>query len=144
MKNDFDAFVENLQQRILDETRAEFGDVAFERWRRPICNGMLENPDGYACIKGQCGDTMEMFLIFENGRVKNASHTTDGCGSSTVCGSYAAEMAIGKSPDELLAITGETILNILGKFPKGDEHCAFLAAETLQEALSNYMVSTSR
>jgi nitrogen fixation NifU-like protein len=36
-------------------------------------------------------------------------------------------------------ITGETILQVLGGLPKEDEHCAFLAAETLQEALEDYM-----
>jgi hypothetical protein len=27
----------------------------------------------------------------------------------------------------------------LGRFPKEDEHCAFLAAESLQSALDDYM-----
>ena len=85
---------------------------------------------------------MEIFLKFEHDHVKQAAYWTDGCASSTVCGSFAAEIAIEKNPDELCEITGETILNILGRFPKEDEHCAFLAAETLQDALNNYMMKT--
>jgi len=57
-----------------------------------------------------------------------------------VCGSFAAELALGKSPDELVEITGDAILKILGGLPKEDEHCAFLAGETLQEALNEYMI----
>jgi len=49
-------------------------------------------------------------------------------------------MARGKTPDELLDVTGEAILNRLGGLPKEDEHCAHLAGETLQEALNDFMV----
>ena len=87
---------------------------------------------------------MEIYLRFENERVKKASFQTDGCGSSTICGSFAAELALGKDPDELTYITGETILNILGSMPEEDRHCAFLAAETLQDALNDYMIKPNR
>ena len=82
---------------------------------------------------------MEICLKFNDDRVVEASYMTDGCGASTVCGSFAAEIVHGKTPDELTDITGETILEKIGKFPKENEHCAFLAAETIQEALQKYM-----
>ena len=53
-------------------------------------------------------------------------------------------MALGKSPDELLVITGEAISEKLGGLPKEYEHCAFLAAETLQEALNDYIIKRPR
>jgi nitrogen fixation NifU-like protein len=84
---------------------------------------------------------MEMFIVFKNGRVKTATYTTDGCGASTVCGSFTVEMAIGKTPDEVAGITGEKVLAAIGTFPEEDRHCAFLAAETLQTALDAYMQS---
>jgi hypothetical protein len=59
----------------------------------------------------------------------------DGCGSSTVCGSFADEPAIGKAPGELVEITGETILKILGSFPEENRHCAFLAAARFKTPL---------
>ena len=144
MGDDLDSFVEDLQSQIFEETKAAYGDVGFERWRKPLFMGRMENPDGYGRIKGSCGDTMEVFLKFENDRVKKASFQTDGCGTSTMCGSFAAELAIGKEPDELTDITGETIINILGTMPEEDRHCAFLAAETLQDALNDYMVQPNK
>ena len=84
------------------------------------------------------------FLKFEKNKVKAATFLTDGCGSSTVCGSFGAELALGKTPDELVEITGETILKILGKFPEENRHCAFLAADTLQDALNDYMIKGGR
>ena len=144
MSKELDDFVENLQNEIFEETRAAYGDIAFERWLKPVCMGLMDNPDGYRCVTGSCGDTMQIFLKFENGQVKDASFLTDGCGSSAVCGSFAAEMAIGKSPDEVLDITGESILQRVGGLPEEDKHCAFLSADALQEALHDYMIKPER
>ncbi|MFW5908434.1 MAG: iron-sulfur cluster assembly scaffold protein, partial [Desulfosalsimonas sp.] len=93
----------------------------------------------FARITGECGDTIEIFLKFENNTVTDASYLTDGCASSAICGSFAAELAMGKNPDELIDITGETVLNAIGRLPKEDHHCARLAAAALQEALGDYM-----
>jgi len=139
MTDDFDTFVQDLQEQIYDEARKDYGDVAYERWRNPRYVGALENPDGYGRLTGTCGDTMQIFLKFQGDRVTEASFQTDGCGSSTVCGSFAAELALGKTPEELTEITGDIILDILGGLPEEDRHCAFLAAGTLQEALDSYM-----
>ena len=135
----FDQFVNNLQNRIFDETRQAYGELGFQRWRNPLYRGALKNADGHGRVTGSCGDTMQIYLKFENERVADASFLTDGCGASTVCGSLAAETALCKTPEELSDVTGETILEILGVFPKEDQHCAHLAAEALNEALNDYM-----
>jgi len=144
MGDSADDFVRNLQEQIFQEIQEAYGEKAYHRWLHPVYMGSIKNPDGYACLTGVCGDTMEIFLRFENGRVKEALFRADGCGSSIVSASFAAEMALGKNPDELLEITGKAILDELEKLPKEDEHCAFLAAETLQEALNDYMIKQTR
>jgi nitrogen fixation NifU-like protein len=140
MGDDFDDFVHDLQDQIFEETRVTYGDVAFQRWLKPLYNGRIELADGYGRVTGSCGDTVEIFLRFESGKVKQALFQTDGCGSSTVCGSFAAGLALGKSPDEVAAITGETILEILGGLPEEDRHCAFLAVDALHQSLHNFMM----
>jgi len=141
MNDELDEFADNLQNQIYEETQATYGKTAFDRWLNPLYVGKIDNPDGYACLTGSCGDTMEMFLKFENGMVKQSSFQTNGCGSSIVCASFAAEMAIGKNPDQILVISGDAILEKLGGLPEDDRHCAFLASETLQEALHDYMIN---
>jgi len=143
MSDSFDEFVEALQDQIYSDTKEAYGEIGFERWLHPKYMGPTEGADGYGRVTGSCGDTMEIYLKFEGGRVSHASFQTDGCGASTVCGSFAAQEAHGKTPDELVHITGETILDILGTFPEEDRHCAFLAAETLQEALNEYMMKNT-
>ena len=140
MSDNFDDFINELQNQIHDETREAYGKVGFERWLNPLYAGTMADADGYGRLTGSCGDTMEVYLRFKGDRVCEALFHTDGCGASTVCGSFAAELARGRTPDELAEISGEMILKILGSFPKEDQHCAFLAAETLQEALNDYMI----
>ncbi len=140
MNDDFDTFADNLQEQIFDEVKEAFGEAGFQRWRNHEYNGRMQNYDTSARIKGDCGDTMELFLKFAGNRVQSASYFTDGCASSSICGSFTAETVIGKDPDELTEITGEAVLKKIGRFPKGDKHCAFLAAETLREALRCYMI----
>lgn len=140
MINELDDFVQNLQDQINEEARATYGDVVYKRWLNPRFMGTIDDPDGYGRVTGTCGDTMEIFLRFEKGHVKKASFQTDGCDASTVSASFATEMTLGKSPNELMDITGEVILKRIGGLPKEEGHCAFLAGNTIQEALNNYMI----
>ncbi len=134
-----DAFLDDLQEKIFDEARETYGRRGFERWRNPLHHGELDAPDAHARVTGECGDTMEIFLKFEKDRVSQASYCTNGCASSGISGSFAAELAMGKNPDELVQITGEEVLEAIGRLPEEDRHCAALAANTLQEALGIYM-----
>ena len=109
--------------------------------KNPLYMGVMEDADGHGRVTGTCGDTMEMFLKFDLDRVARASFTTDGCGASAVCGSFAAEMALGCTAEELMTLTGENVLSRLGDIPEEDRHCAFLAAATLQAALEDCLAA---
>jgi NifU-like protein involved in Fe-S cluster formation len=82
---------------------------------------------------------MAIFLRFEGERVGAASFETDGCGPSVVCGSIAAEMAVGKTAEEILDITGDEVLARAGQIPEDHRHCAFLAVTSLHEAVNSHM-----
>lgn len=135
-----DAFLDNLQNEIFEEARQALGEKGFQRWRNPRFGGRMENPDGHGRVTGECGDTMEIFLKFKDNRVSHASYVTNGCASSTISGSFAAELTLGKDPDELTDITDETVLETIGRLPEKDQHCAGLAARTVQDALNDYMI----
>jgi nitrogen fixation NifU-like protein len=136
---ELDDFIKEIQREIHEETRKAYGKLAFERWLRPQHVGVMDSPDGYGHVAGSCGDRIEVYLRFEEDKVKEATFRTDACGSSQVCGSFAAELAFGKTPDEVAEISGETILKVLGGLSEEDRHCGLLAAEALQEALDGYM-----
>jgi nitrogen fixation NifU-like protein len=144
MGDTLDDFVHEIREQIYEETKEAYGNKAYQRWLNPLFMGSMNHPDGYATSVGVCGDTMEIFLKFDGDRVKQALFQADGCGSSSVCASFAVELSMGKAPGELLAITGEVIMETLEGLPKEDEHLAFLAAETLQQALNGYMIKKAR
>lgn len=135
----FDQFVNDLQERIFDEAREAYGEKGFDRWRNPRFNGRLASADSMARVTGDCGDSIEIYLKIANGRIEDAAYVTDGCGTSSICGSFAAELAIGRDLEAVTDIDGEAVLNAIGRLPEEDRHCADLAAAALQEALSRYM-----
>lgn len=118
MTDSLDDFIKGIQYQINEEMREAYGQVVFERWLKPRYLGIMENPDGCGHVAGSCGDRMEIFSRFEEDKVKDATFRTDGCGSSVVCGSFAAELALGKNLDEVAEISGETILEVLGGLPR--------------------------
>jgi nitrogen fixation NifU-like protein len=137
--NDLDVFLDNLQEEIFDEAKKALGDKGFDRWRHPRFTGRMSAPDGQASVTGDCGDTMEIYLKFKNEKVVAASYFTDGCASSQVAGSFAAELTLGRTPDEITDINADAVLNAIGRLPEKDRHCAGLAAGAVQEALTHYM-----
>jgi nitrogen fixation NifU-like protein len=144
MGDTLDDFVHDIKEQIYEETKEAYGEIAYQRWLNPLFMGSMKNPDGHARSVGVCGDTMEIFLQFEGDRVKEASFQANGCGSSSVCASFAAELSVGKAPGELLAISADGIMEKLERLPKEDEHLAFLAVETLQQALNDYMTKKAK
>jgi nitrogen fixation protein NifU and related proteins len=137
--SNLDDFIDNLQEQIFDEARQAYGEKGFDRWRNPRHHGRMADPDARSRLTGSCGDTMEIYLKFQNDRVADASYFTDGCASSGICGSFASELAIGRDPDGLAGITGDAVLETIGRLPAEDRHCADLAAEAVQAALEDYM-----
>ncbi len=104
----------------------------------------VKNPDGKAYITGRCGDTMEICLKFEDGRVAKTSYWTDGCAHSLNSVCAAADLAMGKTPDEITQIDADKIQESVGGLPKDHQHCAQLAEETLQAALHDYMLRSTK
>jgi nitrogen fixation NifU-like protein len=102
----------------------------------------LEHPDGKARITGRCGDTMEIDLKFRGDRVAEISYWTDGCAYSLSAVYAAADLAKGKTPDEIIEIDATVIQKTIGGLPRDQIHCADLAAETLQAALEDYMLKS--
>ena len=135
MEDRFDEFARDLQETVIRDARSYYSQKVVDLWLNPQNMGPLEQPDGYAKIKGPCGDTMEIFLEVVGGRVVKATFVTDGCGPTVAAGSMATQLAIGKTLDDARAIPQEMILNALGGLPDESRHCALLAAETLAGAI---------
>jgi nitrogen fixation NifU-like protein len=137
MATDFDRFVDDLQQQIIEETRAVYSDKVIEAFYNPRNLGRMPEPDTCGIVHGWCGDTMEIYLRLNGERIEQASFMTDGCGPTVACGSTLTTMIQGMSLQEASGITPEDLLEALGGLPEESVHCAELAVNTLREAVAS-------
>ena len=144
MKNPMDDFVDKLQEQIFEETRKVYGEEVFNRWQNPKFMGRMTNASCVGRLTGTCGDSMEIYLRIRNDKVEEASFFTEGCGASVACGSMVAELATGKDLEAASQIGGDAVLMALGGLPEEENHCAFLAAETLLAAIHEWMLQSSK
>ena len=135
-----DSFKE-LEETVMEDMRKVYSEKVIEHFLDPRNLGRIQLTDGYGEVTGSCGDTMMIWLKIKNDEVGNATFLTNGCGPSIACGSMVTELAKGKSLAEALRISQEDILNALGGLPEESLHCALLAADTLKEALRDYLAS---
>ena len=119
--------------------RESYSEIVIDHASNPRNVGMKEDADGFARITGPCGDTMEIWLKVRNDIIAEATFMTDGCGTTIVAGSMVTELARGKSAGQALAIGQQDVLNALSGLPEESQHCALLAANTLREAIKDYV-----
>ena len=99
---------------------------------------IMKDPDGYGRRTGECGDTVEMFLMVQKNRVHSVSFITDGCINTHACANCLAFLAEGKSIAEAWEITPEKVINFLETLPEENTHCAELAVGAFYLALVNF------
>ncbi|MFC1944548.1 iron-sulfur cluster assembly scaffold protein [Chloroflexota bacterium] len=135
MVSDFDRMADELQRQVL----ADYSDTVIDHAQNPRNVGDIQDADGFGSITGPCGDTMEIWLRVKNGIIRQATFWTDGCGTTIASGSMVTEMAIGKNVVDAMKTSQQDVLDALGGLPDDSSHCALLAANTLKEALKDYL-----
>lgn len=116
-----------------------YSEKVMEHFTNPRNVGMIENPDGYGKVGNPvCGDLMEMFIKVEDDIIKDIKFRTFGCGSAIATSSMVTEMAKGMRVDEAMKITRGDVADELEGLPPRKMHCSNLAANALQEAITDY------
>ena len=135
MASEFDKF----QELIMANMRKVYSEVVIDHMMNPRNMGSLADADGFGRVIGPCGDKMEIWLNVKNDAVAEASFITNGCGTSLASGSMVTELAKGKSIPGALKIGQQDVLDALDGLPEESVHCALLAANTLREAIKDYI-----
>jgi nitrogen fixation NifU-like protein len=139
MSNDFEKTANELQESIMEDAKKIYSEKVIELWLNPRNRGKVRKADGFAKIKGPCGDTMQISFKVKDGRLSKIKFMTDGCASSIAAGSMATELAQGRKIEEAAEISQEMILDALDGLPEESVHCALLASNTLKEAIKNHI-----
>ena len=132
-----DAILGDIQDQADQDAHAYLGAKAYALWRNPTHAGTFPRPDGVGDLTGSCGDSIQIEILVTNECVRAARFWTDGCGPSIVSGCAACILAEGKTLEEAASLQSKDIIHFLGGLPEDKEHCAHLAARTLQEAVGH-------
>ena len=98
----------------------------------------LENPDGYGTRTGECGDSVEFFVMLDNkGCLSSISFGVNGCIYTIACCNTVIRMAQGKPLDLAWQITPDQVAQFLETLPEDHYHCAELAVGGFYLALAD-------
>ena len=131
MEDKWDELQGKLQEMVLEG----YSENLKREFLNPKNIGKMKNPDSQIRITGECGDTVEMYLSIEKGRIKDVNFWTDGCGFTIACCSYVTRMAKGKSVEEAYKIKPEDVDAYFGGLPEENKHCAYLSVNSLKVAI---------
>ena len=140
MAEDLDRIARDIQEAVLEGYSQKFKN----EFLNPKNIGRLEHSDSHISVTGSCGDTLEICLSIENGRISDIGFMTDGCGATITCASYVTRAAKGKSIEEALEITPEDVVEYFEGLPDEHKHCAKLAVMTLTTAIEKYRSETGQ
>ena len=116
-----------------------YSQKVMDHFMNPRNVGEITDADGVG-MEGNpvCGDSMQIFIKVENDRIVDAKFRTFGCGSAIAVSSMITELVKGKTLDEALSISKETVAEELGGLPPQKMHCSNLGADALKKAIEDY------
>ncbi len=116
-----------------------YSQKVMDHFMNPRNVGEIPDADGVG-MEGNpvCGDSMQIFIKVENDRIVDAKFRTFGCGSAIAVSSMITELVKGKTLDEALSISKETVAEELGGLPPQKMHCSNLGADALKKAIEDY------
>jgi len=98
----------------------------------------VENPDGYGKRTGDCGDTIEFFVMGNNGNLDSISYDINGCVNTNACANAVVHLAsLNRGVDKAWNITPEDVAAHLKTLPSHEKHCAELAVGAFYLALGD-------
>jgi nitrogen fixation NifU-like protein len=108
-----------------------------DHFRNPRNAGELPAPALRAEVTNPaCGDQLRLTARFEGGRVAEARFLTRGCTASIAASSALTEWMVGKSYEELAALSASEIEAVLGGLEPASKHAAVLCVDGVRRLLS--------
>lgn len=123
----------------MSEQTGSYNPIVIDHFTHPRNMGEMDNPDGVGeATNPVCGDTMRLFIKVEENRVIDAKFLTFGCAAAIASSSITTEMIRGKTLEEILRISNQTVAEALGGLPPTKIHCSVLAEDAINAAVLDY------
>ena len=116
-----------------------YSEKVMDHFTNPRNVGEIENADGIG-EEGNpvCVDMMTFYIKVKDNKLEDVKFKTFGCGAAIAVSSMVSEMAKGKTLDEAMTITPESVAKELEGLPKNKFHCSNLGAQALHKAIEDY------
>lgn len=116
-----------------------YSEKVMDHFSNPRNVGEIPDADGVGTEGNPvCGDVMKIFIKVEGDRIVDAKFKTFGCGAAIAVSSMITEMVKGKTIDEALSISKESVAEALDGLPPQKQHCSNLGADALHKAIEDY------
>ena len=117
-----------------------YSEKVMDHFSTPRNVGEIKDADGAGEVGNPvCGDMMTFYVKVKDGKLDDVKFKTFGCGAAIAVSSMVSEMAKGKTIEEGLKITNESVAKELGGLPPNKMHCSNLGADALHRAINNYL-----
>lgn len=122
-----------------------YTEKVMETFKNPHNYGKIKNADGIGKVGNiVCGDVMWLYIkVAKNAKkedfIKDVKFETFGCVAAISTSSTITDLAKGKTINDALKITKDSIVQSLGGLPKVKYHCSVLAVDALIEAVYDYL-----
>jgi nitrogen fixation NifU-like protein len=100
-------------------------------------NEVIHRPDAHGKKTGDCGDTVEFFIILSKNRFQAISYAVNGCMYTNACANAVIDLARNLTIDEAWELTPEMVAGYLETLPEDHFHCAELAVGALYLTLAD-------
>ena len=118
---------------------AFYSEKVMDHFLNPRNVGEISDADGTGEVGNPvCGDLMTFYIKVKDNVITDVKFKTFGCGAAIAVSSMVSEMAVGKTLDEAMRITNESVADNLGGLPPNKMHCSNLGADALHAAIENY------
>lgn len=122
-----------------------YSKKVMDHFMKPRNVGEIKDADGVGEVGNPvCGDVMTFYIKVKNGIITDVRFKTFGCGAAIAVSSIVSEMAKGKTVEEAMNITNESVVDGLGGLPPLKLHCSNLGADALHKALENYLAKEKK
>jgi len=137
-QNDFNEFVDKLQQEIIDKEIEDFNEKIVELFHNPKNWGRPSKFTISYSYTDDHKDSMEFFLTINDDIIKKANFYTDGCGATVAAGSQVTLLIEGKPIDFAKNLKAEDIERALHGFPNDHKHSLELTLRCLNGLIEKY------
>ncbi len=121
-----------------------YSDKVMEHFSSPKNVGEMADADGIGTVGNPvCGDIMKIYIKVKDDVISDIRFKTFGCGAAIATCSMVTELVKGKTLDEALQVSNQTVAEALGGLPPAKMHCSNLAADALHEAIRDYRAKQS-